>query len=469
MMLFCLLTAASAIVAQDGPIRLHPENPRYFLFRGAPTVLVGSGEHYGAVLNLDFDHAPYLDELRRCGLNLTRTFAGTYREVESSFNIRANTLAPHSGRYQCPWMMRGDRYDLDRFDPAYFDRLRSFVAEAGRRGVVVEFVLFCPFYEEVLWEVNPMNARNNVNGVGDCPRVEALSLEHPELLRRQLAFVDRVVRELNDFDNLYFEACNEPYICDVPGDWEDRIIEAIVEAEAGLPNRHLIARNVANKTAKIDEPNPSVSIFNFHYAAPPIVLLENAGLGRPIADDETGFAGVDDRTYRTEAWEFLLAGGSAFSNLDYSFTADREDGTAPVSAPTPGGGGRALREQLGLLRRFLEGFDLARLEPSDAIAVAGGADGTRAWSIAEPGRRYACYVRGGSPLTLEADLPGGSYRVEWLDPRDGRVIGSAEIEGGAPRTLESPRFDEDVALRIGAEAAPESSPDGGAVGGPPVP
>ena len=30
-----------------GPIRLHPENPHYFLFRGRPTVLITSGEHYG--------------------------------------------------------------------------------------------------------------------------------------------------------------------------------------------------------------------------------------------------------------------------------------------------------------------------------------------------------------------------------------------------------------------------------------
>ena len=453
MLFVTFMTVVTGIMAQDGPIRLHPENPRYFLFQGEPTLLVGSGEHYGAVLNLDFDHAPYLDELQRCELNLTRTFAGTYREVESSFKIRDNTLAPKAGRYQAPWAMEGDRYDLNRFDPAYFDRLRSFVAEAGKRGVVVEFVLFCPFYEEVLWEVNPLNARNNVNGVGDCPSDEVLTLDHPELLHYQLAFVDRVVRELNEFDNLYFEACNEPYTRGVPGDWEDRIIEAIVEAEADLPKRHLIARNIANETAKIVDPNPSVSIFNFHYATPPTVVQENAGIGLPIADDETGFDGHDDRTYRTEAWEFLLAGGSAFSNLDYSFTADHEDGTAPVAEPTPGGGGPALRMQLGVLRRFLGSFDLPRLAPSDAIAVEGGDDQPRAWTLAEAGRQYASYVRGGSPLTLNIDLPIGSYRAEWIDPRDGRVLGSEPIEGASdPSTLQSPRFEEDVALRILVEA-----------------
>ena len=47
MLLVSFLMVVAGLQAQDGPIRLHPENPRYFLFRGEPTVLVGSGEHYG--------------------------------------------------------------------------------------------------------------------------------------------------------------------------------------------------------------------------------------------------------------------------------------------------------------------------------------------------------------------------------------------------------------------------------------
>ena len=52
------------------PSELHTSNPHYFLFRGSPTVLITSGEHYGAVLNLDFDYIRYLDELQSNGLNL---------------------------------------------------------------------------------------------------------------------------------------------------------------------------------------------------------------------------------------------------------------------------------------------------------------------------------------------------------------------------------------------------------------
>ena len=39
-----------------GPIRLHPDNRHYFLYQGRPTVLITSAEHYGAVINKDFDY-----------------------------------------------------------------------------------------------------------------------------------------------------------------------------------------------------------------------------------------------------------------------------------------------------------------------------------------------------------------------------------------------------------------------------
>lgn len=35
-------------------LRLDPGNPHYLRWRGTPTIVVTSGEHYGAVLNLDF-------------------------------------------------------------------------------------------------------------------------------------------------------------------------------------------------------------------------------------------------------------------------------------------------------------------------------------------------------------------------------------------------------------------------------
>src|SRR5436309_3348161 len=102
--LFALLAACFQLgVAGAAPLSLHPKNSHYFLFRGKPTILITSGEHYGAVLNLDFNYVEYLDTLKADGLNLTRTFTGAYVEPLGAFNIARNTLAPANGRFICPW------------------------------------------------------------------------------------------------------------------------------------------------------------------------------------------------------------------------------------------------------------------------------------------------------------------------------------------------------------------------------
>src|SRR5271167_2640920 len=98
-----VVAAIAAPPAGAQPLALHADNPHYFLFRGKPALLVTSGEHYGAVLNLDFDYQKYLATLAADGLNLTRTFPGAYVEPAGAFKIERNTLAPASGRLICPW------------------------------------------------------------------------------------------------------------------------------------------------------------------------------------------------------------------------------------------------------------------------------------------------------------------------------------------------------------------------------
>src|SRR5580692_3452602 len=100
------------------PVRLHPKNPHYFEFRGKAVALITSGEHYGAVLNGAFDYRRYLDTLAADGLNFTRLFGGSYIEVPGqSFGIRRNDLAPEPGRFIAPWARRGDKFDLDKWNP----------------------------------------------------------------------------------------------------------------------------------------------------------------------------------------------------------------------------------------------------------------------------------------------------------------------------------------------------------------
>ncbi|NLC59182.1 MAG: hypothetical protein GX774_20285 [Armatimonadetes bacterium] len=441
------------------PITLHPDNPHYFLFRGKPTVLISSGEHYGAVLNGEFQYVPYLEELRAHGLNQTRLFAGTYREIAGTFRITGNTLAPKPEHYIAPWPRTStpgaadgaNKFDLKRWNEAYFPRLRDFCVQAGRRGVVVEVVLFCPFYDESLWQINPMNAANNVNGIGKVSLTEAFTLKEPELVAVQEALTRRIVTELRDLDNVYYEICNEAYFGGVTLEWQHRIAEVITAAEADLPYRHLIAQNVANGSARVENLHPAISVLNFHYASPPDAVAVNYDLNRPVVFDETGFAGQSDATYRSQAWEFLLAGGAGFSHLDFSFTVGHEDGSFQYPETQPGGGSRTLRQQLGILKRFVQGFDFLKMVPAHEVVRSRVPAGREVRVLAEQGRAYARYVRDGTETRLVLNLPAGRYRVEWVSPRTGQVEKRETLRHpGGEATLVSPIYAEDIALRIRA-------------------
>ena len=461
-----LMVGLAAHSSAAESLRLHPDNPHYFLFRGEPTVIIGSGEHYGAVLNLDFDYVKYLDTLKRDGMNHTRLFVGPYCESDASFNIARNTLAPAPGRFACAWARSdvpgyangGNKFDLTRWDDAFFARLRDFVAHAGRCGVIVEVNLFCPYYGDQMWRLSPFNPDNNINDIGPVERTDVFRMDgHAGLLAIQEQMVRKVVGELRQFDNLYFEIMNEPYARDVPDDWQQHMAAVIMDAQSEGP-RHLISQNIANHKAQVADPDPNVSILNFHYAWPPATVGLNYALGRAIGDNETGFKGTADFPYRREAWAFITAGGALYSNLDYSFTVGHEDGSFELPEKQPGGGGASLRGQLRVLGDFVRGFDFVRMAPLPEALAEQPPKGRHAFVLAEAGRQYAIYLchdepqPEAAPATLGLELPAGDYTATWLDTLTGAARGEQRLnhEGGALR-LGTPAFAEDIALRIGRQ------------------
>src|SRR5262245_18550696 len=188
------------------------------------------------------------------------------------------------------------------------------------------------------------------------------------------------------------------------------MVAVLREAEKSLPAPHLIAQNIANGSTKIEQPNLQVSIINFHYSTPPDSVRMNAQPDKAIGHDETGFRGTSDLPYRTEGWDFLMAGGAVYSNLDYSFSCKHPDGTAKVTT-SPGGGGPALRKQLQILKEFMDGLDIVSMRPDNGVLKGGritavlAGDPPEAKATARAliasGRTYAMYVRGGTQATLD--------------------------------------------------------------------
>lgn len=463
---------AEEVIVTTNPLALHPENTRYFLYKGKPTVLVTSAEHYGLLLNTDYDYEKYLDELAACGLNHSRVFNGTYREVPGSFNITNNPLAPTDSAFIAPWQRAVQKhrdgspiFDLTKWNQPYFTRLKDIVRAAADRGIVLELTLFSPMYTPEIWDINPMNVRNNVNKIGDCGSNQLLDGENEELMKVQTAFAQKIVAELLAFENVYIEICNEPYFGRVTDAWQRKIIDAVVEKQKELGCRKLISVNVANKTKKIVDPHPAISIFNFHYCHPPVVLTENAHITTVIGENETGFRGRADMLYRTEAWDFLVGGGALYNNLDYSFSPSTPDGTL-TEFTSPGGGGRALRKQLGFLKEAFDALPLLKLKPL-ATGQVSASDNLVASAIGSDDGHYLVYAHVELPgkmkeqpieefrktvssATVKIDLPAGSYEVVQLQTRTGEKFSlpKAAVQKNESATITLLNFKTDAAVLI---------------------
>ena len=478
---FTLLLFSLSILSQ--PVALHPENPHYFIYKGKPLVLVTSAEHYGAVLNLDFDFEKYLRTMHAEGMNYTRIFTGSYVEIPGSFNIGNNTLAPAVGSFITPWqrvnepgLYKGEnKFDLNSWNPAYFDRLKRFMTLAQELDIIVEVTLFCSTYTDASWERHPFNPGNNINNLTvGLNRKKSNTPESGNLFGYQKKLVEKLVSELNVFDNMFFEIQNEPWADDPqkamrllrtldpdPAQggwfkwaeeasaaslaWQKEMAAVAVETERHLPKKHLIAQNYSNFKTSLKEVDPNISILNFHYVWPEAVML-NYGWNRPVSFDESGFAGSSDTTYLRQAWQFMLAGGAVFNNLDYSFYVGNEDGKGVNKAP--GGGSTQLRRQLVILRKFIESFQFVKMSPD--FNVVQHAPGTEWQAISEPGKQYAVVFAGEGAESVRLNLPEGRFNYTFISPFTGQKLKSGYFDhsGNGFKDLALPEWNELVCLKI---------------------
>lgn len=155
-------------------------------------------------------------------------------------------IAPH------PWLRSGPgkaldgrpRFDLFKFDPAYFERLRSRVSTARDRGFYVSVMFFGGMWgteHKDTWKGHPFNAANNINGIDGDPNHDGTgndiyTLRLPQALALQKATVTKVVETLNDLDNVLYEVANE--VREYSTAWQYEILQHVKTVEAGKPKQH---------------------------------------------------------------------------------------------------------------------------------------------------------------------------------------------------------------------------------------
>ncbi len=475
--LLCLILLFTGIQLNAQPIGVHPSNPHYYLYHGQPTVLITSAEHYGAVINKDFDYVAYFDALTSYGLNYTRIYPGELFEPVGKF-MKGNTLGPKPASLIVPWarsstpgyMLGGNKFDLDHWDSAYFARLKDFVAKAAERGIVVEICFFNGQYSDT-WPISPLYYENNIQGVGRCDPEDVQTLRHKDLAQREDDYVRKIIQEVNAYDNVILEICDEAMVGGTPiieaSAWVGHFVELIRSTESRLPNRHLVAQQVEGP---LEGPydwssNPHISIIVAQYMwgqgwlGGMQALDDEYEKNKPLEFNETNYypmyKGDKVGDSRVEAWEFIVGGGASFNQLNGLYTAENPAGKTADNA--------RILASLRALKEFIYSFDFLKMHQDKRFIVGGVAAGVHCRGISEPGRQYALYLHHSTDSDQSAytvtpgryieklmlDLPAGRYKAEWVDPANGSVLGQeAFTHEGGNRTLTAPEHSIDIALRI---------------------
>lgn len=486
------------------PIRLHPDNSRMFEFRGKPLMLVCATEHYGAVMNRPFDFEKYLADAHEKRQTLTRLFM-LFREQQSHCNPYS-TCKPESPDYIAPFLRVGPekaldwqpQYDLDRWNPEFFDRLHRFLSLASGYGIIVEVVLLSNTYGDSVWALNPLHAANNVNDVEPIPWTDYNTRRHPKLFERQLAHVRKIVEETNKYDNILYEICNEPGGA-FPGneehpspaevnEWQMAIAREIRQIEARLPNKHLIVGQEAftyepwEQSSDLSFGEFGIDVVNMH----PLPNTTYGGRGyhmgefmskqlrlrevrdyclatrnerKPLNLDEDNAASQykdpDGWTiHRKRAWTTLLC-GCHYDYIDFSINNYMEAGT-PASQ-------KHIRAWMKILSAFVHSLDLIRAKPLTDV-VREEPPNTVATVFGIPGEDYCIYLAdereltdesAGSPIEagLDVALPDGDYRVRCHDPVTGLYSPAIRMRGGSGTRIGLPEFKHDLVVRITKEPA----------------
>ena len=246
----------------SGPLRALKNNPRYFTDgSGRAVYLAGSHNWHNFQDNghrfpqsqdppPKFDYDAYLDFLVAHHHNFFRLWrweAPKWADAQPKDMIKYSE--PH------PWMRTGPgfasdgkpKFDLTKFNPDYFDRMRARIIAARERGIYVSIMLFEGWELQFTdaWTYHPFNRANNINGVdadadGDGNGVEFDALEISSMGKRVLAlqesYLRHVVDTVNDLDNALYEVCNEA--AGSSTSWQYHVIDYIHEYEASKPKRH---------------------------------------------------------------------------------------------------------------------------------------------------------------------------------------------------------------------------------------
>ncbi len=434
----------------QGPLRVHPTNPRYFTDDTGRAILLTGSHTWNNLVDMSpgdppqrFDYGAYLDWMAKYPHNFFRLWAWDLLSWNTGGNREAKPLA-HVVSPQ-PWKRTGPgkaldgkpKFDLGQFNDEYFTRLADRVRAARDRRIYAAVMLFEGWglqFSPGAWQHHPFHPDNNTNGIngdldGDGRGLEVHTGRDPEITRLQQAYAGKVIDTVNEFDNVLYEISNENHPAST--DWQYAMIRFIHEYERTKPKQHPVGmtfqyKGGSNKAlfdspADWISPNPEGG----YREDPPA-----ADGSKVIVTDTDHLWGIGGNP--AWVWKSFLRGLNPIFMDPYDGSVLQ--GKMEPSRLDP------IRKSMGYVLEWSGKIDLAAMTPRGDLASS-------KYCLANPGKEYLVYLPA-PEANVSLELPAGNYSTVWFDTVSGKEEEAKSLKhtGGSPK-LRTP-FASDLLMHV---------------------
>lgn len=461
---------AMGFLPATGPLRAHPDNPRYFT-DGTCRAIFLTGSHTWsnfqdsgpAPVRISdweqaagnepspptasgpppvpvFDWEGYLTMMKVHNHNFMRLWAwqqsawGPWTRDKILFEpllyVRTGPGLALDG---------GLKFDLKKFNPVYFDRMKTRLADCRSLDIYCAVQLFQGFSSNKpggcgvrTWDGHYYNAHNNINGVdGDRNGDKVVDYDQPAIRDLHSAYLQKVVDTVTGLNNVLYEVCNESGT----KDWDWWVVDTVHKMESEKGYRHPVGLTAGTETLAQMMASPadwiSPSGHEFEWDPPvwngPMVAVSDTdhlwGHGGTAAWAWKSFA----RGYNTllmDPWEPHR--GAPCPNMNWGprpgaplrYLNRRDD---PTWEP--------IRRAIGFTRYYANRMGLVSMTPSADVASTG-------YCLANPEREFLVFLPEGDYAIIDLSRVKGNLRAEWMHPVEGTIVPGGTALGG-----KSLRFD----------------------------
>lgn len=427
-------------VRATGPLRANPANRRYFT-DGSGRAIFLTGAHTWAnfqEIGMEpvpiFDWEGYLSMMMAHNHNFMR-FWGWQQTAWAPWTpdkiLFEPSLYVRTGPGQA--LDGGLKFDLTKFNPAYFSRMRQRLTECRDRDIYCAVQLFQSFSEnkpracgDQTWSGHPYNAGNNINGAnGDKNGDKMLDYDDPAVRQLHAAYIQKVVDTVAGLDNILYEVCNEGGT----KDWDWWVVDTVHRMEDVKGARHPVGLTAGSETLEemLASPADWISPTGQRFQWDPPVWNESK-VSVNDTDHLWGHGG-------TAAWAW-----KSFARGHNTLLMDAWVAIPGAPCPEVNWGPRAgypmrnlnrpddptwepVRKALGNTRHYAQRMDLVAMTPSAEIASTG-------YCLANPEREFLVYFPEGDFGTVDLSRVKGTLRAEWMYPVEGTIVPGGTVPGG---------------------------------------